>query len=78
MENEIVKNILIIVLELDPNISMEEVDSDNIALWDSMRMLSIVAALENEFGLFIDASDAVNLTSYNNIIKFLENHPEME
>lgn len=78
MKNEIVKNILIVVLELDPDISMELVNSERVALWDSMQFLTIIAALENEFGLFIDASDAVNLTSYNKIIKFLEHHPEVD
>ena len=78
MKNEIVKNILIVVLELEPDMSMDLVDSENIALWDSMGLLSIVTALENEFGLFIDAADAVNLTSYNNIMRFLENHPEID
>jgi len=78
MKDKIVKDILVTVLELDPLTSMERVDIDNVALWDSMRLLSIVTALENEFGLYIDAADAVNLTSYDNIIDFLENHPEVD
>ncbi len=78
MRNETVKEILIVVLELDPSTPMDQVNSENIALWDSMRQLSIVTALESEFGLFIDAADAVSLTSYNNIIKFLESHPEVD
>ena len=78
MRNETVKEILIVVLELDPGTPMDQVSSENIALWDSMRQLSIVTALESEFGLFIDAAEAVTLTSYNNIIKFLESHPEVD
>ncbi len=77
MIDETVKEILIVVLELDPSTPMGPVNSENIALWDSMRQLAIVTALESEFGLFIDAADAVSLTSYNNIIKFLEAHPEV-
>lgn len=46
--------------------------------WDSMKQLSIITAIENEFDIFIDASEASKLSSYQIILEFLKNHPDLE
>lgn len=39
--------------------------------WDSMAHVSLVAAIEGEFGLSIDAGDSLTLTSYPAARKYL-------
>ncbi len=45
---------------------------DNIATWDSLRLMNLVLALEEEFGTSIPDEDAANLTSYALIKVVLE------
>lgn len=37
---------------------------DNVSGWDSMAHISLMAAIEGEFGVTIDAGDSMLLTSY--------------
>jgi acyl carrier protein len=39
--------------------------------WDSMAHVSLVAAIEAEFGVTIDAGDSLSLTSYEATRQFL-------
>lgn len=39
--------------------------------WDSMAHVSLVAAIEAEFGVTIDAGDSLSLTSYDETRQFL-------
>lgn len=43
----------------------------NTATWDSMAHVSLVAALEGEFGIAIDAGDSLTLTSYQAARRYL-------
>jgi acyl carrier protein len=40
--------------------------------WDSLAHVSLVAALENEFNVQIDTSEALQLTSYQAAVLLLE------
>lgn len=71
------KQILTTVLKLSPSDMIEDVSMKNTATWDSMAHLSIVTGLENEFDIFIEASEAELLISYSSIVDFLTNHPEL-
>lgn len=73
-----VEKILTSVFNLPDNTVFEDLEIDSITEWDSMKQLTIITAIENEFDIFIDASDANKLTSYNSIIEFLNNHPETD
>ena len=42
------------------------------AAWDSLAHVLLVGAIESEFGLQIDASDSLELTSYESIASYLE------
>lgn len=57
--------------------SLEALNMDTESAWDSMKQLSIITAIENEFDIFIDVGDAVKLTTYKAIINFLSAHPEV-
>ena len=40
--------------------------------WDSLAHVSLVAAVESEFGIAIDIEDSLELTSYQAVKLFLE------
>jgi acyl carrier protein len=40
--------------------------------WDSLAHVSLVAAIESEFGIAIDIEDSLELTSYQAVKLFLE------
>jgi acyl carrier protein len=40
--------------------------------WDSLAHVSLVAAIESEFGLSIDTADSIGLTSYESARLYLE------
>ena len=73
-----VKEILSVVLGISDISAIESVCMNTDETWDSMKQLTIVTALENEFDIFIDAADAVNLISFESISSFLINHPELD
>lgn len=43
----------------------------NVDTWDSIHQLSMVAAIEEAFGLMMDAEDILEMTSYENVKKLL-------
>lgn len=59
------------VLELPPGSDPTASAQGLIATWDSMAHVSLVAAIEAEFGVTIDAGDSLSLTSYGATRQFL-------
>jgi acyl carrier protein len=47
---------------------------DNVSAWDSMAHISLMAAIEGEFGVTIDAGDSMLLTSYDAVRSWLQEH----
>jgi len=74
----IVKEIILAVIEIKDKNLVEQLSMDNEESWDSMKQLTIITALENEFDIFIEASEASNLTSYDLILDFVNNHSEID
>jgi acyl carrier protein len=58
------------VLELPPN-SDPRTAVQGQTTWDSMAHVTLVAAIEAEFGVTIDAGDSLSLTSYDTTRQFL-------
>ena len=52
--------------------SVSDLNIESISEWDSMKHVALIAALENEFDLFIEVDDAVDLTSFTKIILYLK------
>lgn len=75
--SEKTKQIIMAVLGLAPSDLIENMAMDSLVNWDSMAHLSIVTGLETEFDIFIEAAEAERLTSFNNIVEFLNHHPEL-
>ncbi len=42
--------------------------------WDSLAHVTLIGAVENEFGLSIDIADSLELTSFEAILVYLEEH----
>ena len=79
LEQDVIRGIFSAVLGSDfENCPAVELSVEAQDTWDSMRHLSIITGLENEFGIFIEASEAQNLTSFNKIVEFIENHSDIE
>ena len=60
------------VFDLAPSIPVTQCQQSNTPSWDSMAHVSLVAAIEGEFGLSIDAGDSLTLTSYDAVRQYLE------
>lgn len=59
------------VLELPPSSDPTAAAQGKTPTWDSMAHVSLVAAIEAEFGATIDAGDSLSLTSYEATRQFL-------
>ncbi len=53
-----------LVFQLEPGADVSGVRQLTEEKWDSLAHVSLVAALENEFNVEIDTSEALQLTSY--------------
>ena len=49
----------------------EDLSIDNVPGWDSMAHVGLILALQKEFAISISPADALELTSVENIIKYL-------
>jgi acyl carrier protein len=49
----------------------EDLSIDSVPGWDSMAHVGLILALQKEFGVSIPPADAMELTSIENIIKYL-------
>jgi acyl carrier protein len=47
---------------------------ETISAWDSMAHISLMAAIEGEFSVTIDAGDSMLLTSYEAVRAWLQDH----
>jgi acyl carrier protein len=59
------------VLNLPPGADVAASAQSNTEAWDSMAHVSLVVAIEEEFGLTIDAGDSLGLTSYDAARRYL-------
>lgn len=59
-----IKEVMAAVLEVDPSTISEESSMDSIESWNSLRQMSLVLALEEEFGVSFPDEDAANATSF--------------
>jgi acyl carrier protein len=52
------------VFELSGDIDVTNLDQTNSPRWDSLDHVSLVTAIESEFGISLDAADQLRMTSY--------------
>ena len=59
-----VQDIFRAVFELAPETDVTRVRQISEANWDSLAHVSLVAAIESEFSITLDAADALRMTSF--------------
>lgn len=69
---ERLKIVMTQVLDLGPDAAIENASPDTVAGWDSLRHMSLITALEDEFGIEFDDDDIVNMVSYERIVLTLQ------
>lgn len=62
------------ILKLDANDDVTQIGQAVTPAWDSLAHVSLVGAIESEFGATIDIEDALELTSYDAIRQYLQEH----
>lgn len=70
MEKKI-KQIMSQVFNIDAQEITEDSTQDTIGNWDSLRHMSLVMALEEEFGLELDENQIIEMMSFKLIINVL-------
>ena len=58
------KRIVADVLEVEPGAVGPDFSMDNVEQWDSLRHLTLVLAIEDEFGISVPDEEAANITSW--------------
>lgn len=67
---ERIKAVMASVFGVEPETITDSASPDTIEEWDSLRHMSLVVALENEFDIRFDEDDIPNLLNYQ-IIELL-------
>lgn len=60
------------VFELKPDHDVTTLDRTNSPRWDSLDHVSLVAAIESEFGVSLDAADQLRMAGYAATAQLLE------
>lgn len=66
------RNIVHSVLQIPPDQDLSRASQLSVESWDSLAHVSLMLALEGEFGITIDVDDQLNLTSYESVRLYLE------
>jgi acyl carrier protein len=68
------QEIVRLALDLPADTDVTNARQLTVATWDSLAHVSLVLAIESEFGISIDVADQLRLTSYPAIRLYLEEH----
>lgn len=63
------------VFNLTDTQDVTKVRQINHAAWDSLAHVTLVSAIESEFGISIDIADSMEMTSFEAVLAYLEDHP---
>jgi acyl carrier protein len=69
-----VRSVLVDVFGLDPNDVGPETSTDTVEAWDSLQHLTVVLALEEEFGIHFDDEETVSVVSFLLIAAIVREH----
>jgi acyl carrier protein len=58
-------------LDLAPDAPVDDLQYQDNAQWDSLAHMSLVAAIEDEFGIMIDTDDVINMSSFTEAVRIL-------
>lgn len=58
---------------LDPDLVLtEDLDASKVPQWDSLNHISLVVAIEGEFGVDLSAEELADLTNVGDMIRLIE------
>lgn len=60
------------ILELSPGQDVTDLTQADVPEWDSLAHVTLLLAIENEFGVEVDAADALELTTFDAVARFLD------
>lgn len=70
--NDRLKNLFVEVLELPEGVEVESLKYRDIAQWDSLGHMSLVAAIEDEFDVQLDTEQVIGMSSFKVAIDMLK------
>jgi acyl carrier protein len=66
-EESSLKQLLAEIFELDPSTIDSTTSIDNVERWDSLQHISMIASVEQEFGVRFSEDEMVELVSYERL-----------
>lgn len=66
------QEIMRVALKLPAGAAVRDARQQSVATWDSLAHVTLMLAIEGEFGTSIDVADQLELTSYAAIRSYLE------
>ena len=65
------RQVFISSLELGPDVTVEELKYRDIPSWDSLGHMSLVAAIEDEFGVQFETEQVIDMSSFKVAVDML-------
>ena len=67
MMEDRIKEIIATVLDISPNAVKDTTSTDTLEVWDSMKHMDLIVALEEEFEIEFDDQEVIEMTDYATI-----------
>jgi acyl carrier protein len=61
-------------LQLTDDVAVPTLEYRGVPQWDSLGHMTLVAAIEDEYGIRIDTDDVIDLNTYAKALTLLEKH----
>ncbi|TDC40269.1 acyl carrier protein [Micromonospora sp. 15K316] len=74
MELQRLRTVFRTALELPEDAEVESLEYRGIERWDSLAHMSLVAAIEDDFGVMLDTDEVIDLSSFDRARQILEKH----
>ncbi|MFR9776462.1 acyl carrier protein [Micromonospora sp. MS34] len=74
MELERLRSVFRDALELPGEFQVDDLEYRGNEKWDSLAHMSLVAAIEDEFGVMLDTDEVIDLSSFDRARQILEKH----
>ncbi len=75
MEDKI-KDLMEDIFELDSSSITEELKAVDVPLWDSLKHLSFITALEDEFEVKLSMNEIQSIDGYSKILEIVKKHTQ--
>jgi acyl carrier protein len=74
VELQRLRNVFRAALELPDDVEVDNLEYRGIEKWDSLAHMSLVASIEDEFGVMLDTDEVIDLSSFDRARQILEKH----